>query len=173
MAIGWLAAIYWLIMSWLWAGYQLYPLTAYVPKSIHFKHINIYYVPKWHMTALDCSVFTRFWGLSVGYRLAIGWLCPKINTLQDIVIYYYVPKWHMTAINTLDCIVFTRIFSWLLAGYCLFPKFNTLQDIVIYNIITLNRTSQDTGSIFGWSGFLMTWYETPNSLFFKFEPKST
>ena len=26
-----------------------------------------------------------------GNRLAIGWLCPKINTFQDIII-YYVPK---------------------------------------------------------------------------------
>ena len=31
---------------------------------------------------LECSVLTRF--------LAIGWLWPKINTVQDIVIYIYV-----------------------------------------------------------------------------------
>ena len=31
------------------------------------------------INTLDCSVFTRFFG----YWLAIGWLCPKINALQD------------------------------------------------------------------------------------------
>ena len=39
--------------------------------------------------------------------LAIGWLCSKINTLQDMVI-YNVPKLHMNASNTLDCNAFTK-----------------------------------------------------------------
>ena len=66
-------ARFFLAISWLLAGY--------VPNSIHFKTVIYYNVPKWHMaeiTTLDCSVFTRIFG----YRLAIGWLCDKINTLQ-------------------------------------------------------------------------------------------
>ena len=58
-----------------------------------------------------------------GYQLAIGWLCPKINTLQDIVIYYNVPKLHMAAINTSDCSEFTRCFYyWMAIGWLYVPK---------------------------------------------------
>ena len=57
---------------------------------------------------------------------AIGWLCPQINTLQDIVIYYYVPMWAIAAINTLDCSVFTSCFGYQLAIGWLCPKINTL-----------------------------------------------
>ena len=53
------------------------------------------------INTFDCS------RLSAGYLLAIGCLCPKISTLQDIVI-YYVPKLHMAAITILNCSVFTR-----------------------------------------------------------------
>ena len=138
LAIGWLLAGYQLVIGWLLDGYQLaisylladhglgtgllsainwlaigWLLAGYVPKSIHFKTVIYYYVPKWHMAAINTlkgSVFTKCFG----YRLAIGLLCCKINTLQHIVIYYYVSKWHMTAINTLDNSVFTRFFgSWL------------------------------------------------------------
>ena len=78
LAIGWLSAGYWRV--------QNQDIVIY------------YYVPKWHMAAINifyCSVFMRFFG----YRLAIGWLCAKINKLQDNVI-YYIPKLHMAAINT-------------------------------------------------------------------------
>ena len=45
--------------------------------------------------------------------------------------------------------------------------------ILIYSTTPLNRTSQDTGSIFRWLGFRMIWYETPNPLFLnEFESKS-
>ena len=58
-------------------------------KIINFKlHIAI--------NTLDCSVFMRFFG----YRLAISWLCPQTNTLQDIFKYYYVPQLDMSARNT-------------------------------------------------------------------------
>ena len=93
-----------LAIGWLLAGY--------VPKSIHFKTYII--LPKVHMAAINtlgCSVFTRFLAIGwllAGYRLAIGWLCPTIITLQDIVIYYYVSKLNMDASNTLDCSGFTR-----------------------------------------------------------------
>ena len=92
-----------------------------LPSTI-LQDIVIYYVPKLHMAAintLDCSVFRRYFG----YRLAIGWPWPKINTLQDIGIYYNVPKLHMVAITTLDCSVLSRFFGyrlaigWLLAAY--------------------------------------------------------
>ena len=62
-----------------------------------------------------------FWQ-SVGSQLAIGWLYPNINTLQDIVIYNCVPNVKMDAINTLGS-VFARFFryrlaiGWLSAGY--------------------------------------------------------
>ena len=59
-----------------------------------------------------------YWVSISGYQLAIGWIWPNINTLQDIVIYYSVPKLDMPADNTLDCSVFTRLFA--MAGYC--PK---------------------------------------------------
>ena len=111
MAISYLSAIYWLATSWLSTGYG--------PKSKHIKTV-IYYVPKLDIlctkvtlaasNTLDCSVHKIF-----GYWLAIGWLWPKINTLQDIVIYYYVPKLHVAAINTLDCSVFTIFFYYQLA----------------------------------------------------------
>ncbi len=86
-------------------------------------------VPKWHMAAtntLDCSVFTRF--LAIGWLLAgyvpksidflvIGWLCPQINRLQDIVIYYYG---YWLAIGWLCPKI-----SWL----C--PLINTFQDMAV------------------------------------------
>ena len=148
LAMGWLSAIYQLAMGWRWVVYQLYMgwlwasyglamgwvRTAYgldmdLAMSWLFNTLQdlviYYYVPKLRMAAsntLDCSVFTKLlaigW-LSAGYRLAISWLWPKTNTLQDIVI-HYVPNWHMAAINTLDCSVFTRFLGYQLAiGYLL------------------------------------------------------
>ena len=75
-----------------------------------------YYTDKLHAacTTLDCNVFTRL--------LAISWLWPKINALQDTmaqnqyalrhshtgILLQYVPKMHMATINILDCGVFMR-----------------------------------------------------------------
>ena len=82
------------------------------------------------INTLDWSVFMIGFGNRPGYLLPIGWLCPKINTLQDIAIYYYVLKWHMAAINTLDWGVFTRCFGYWMGIGWLCPNINTLQDIV-------------------------------------------
>ena len=46
------------------------------------------------------SVCTTFCCLLAGYRLAIDWLWPQINTLQDIVIYYCVPRLDIATVNT-------------------------------------------------------------------------
>ena len=113
-----------MLLGWLWAAYGL---------AVSYR------------SAIYSSVYRLAMGQQwAGYRLAIGWLCLKINPLQDIVIYYtnYVPKWYKVAINTLDCSVFIRFFS-LSAGYrlafgWLCPTIRKLQDIVIYyNVLNL------------------------------------
>ena len=85
--MGWVLVGYGLAMGWLSA----------------IDLLAIGYLLAGHQLA---SGFTRF--------LAIGWLLPQINTLQEVVI-YDVPKLHMAAINTLGCSVFTRFFDYRLA----------------------------------------------------------
>ena len=104
--MGWLWArlstIYQLARDWLWAEYQLYVCWLWAGYGL----------------PMGCLWLSISW-LSDIYQLAIGWLWPKINTLQDIVIYYFIPMLDMAVSNTLDCSVFTRFLAtgWLLAGY--------------------------------------------------------
>ena len=130
LAIGWLSTIYWLPIGYLSADYWLairWPLAGY-QQAISWQLDGYWLAISW---LLSIIWLTMGW-LWAASQLSISWLHPKINTLQDIVIYNYVPKWHMAVINTLDCSVFTRFFGqrqkigWLLADYV--PKsihFNT------------------------------------------------
>ena len=200
LAIVWLSAIHWLAISWLPSGCWL-AIDWLCPKINTIQDIGTqYYVSKWHMTATntsDCSVFTRFFGyklaiswlldgywLAIGwllacYWLAIGWLCPKINTLQDIVIYDYVPNVPMAAINALCSSVFTRLFGyqlgigWLLAGYI--PKSIHLKNGNILYIPKWHMVAINTldciifTRIFGYClpiGWLLDGY-VPKSIHFK------
>ena len=56
----------------------------------------------WRGYGLSISWPSAGYGLDIGIGpKSIDWSWPKVNTLEDIVI-YYVPKSNMAAINTMD-----------------------------------------------------------------------
>ena len=128
LAQGWLWANYELAISWLWAGYWLaMTQNQYTSRHNHILCSKVAHGCNQYFGLCSRDILTISWQLagyrlaigwlSAGYQQAIGWLWPKINTLQDVVI-YYVPKWHMAAFNTLDCSVFTRFVGfWLAIGW--------------------------------------------------------
>ena len=80
-SLTWLQAILWTavcVRLFLAIGWLLAVPGCLKINTLQDIHVVInHYVPKWHMAAintLDCIVFTRFFWLSAGYQLAIGWL---------------------------------------------------------------------------------------------------
>ena len=148
LATGWLS----LTISRLFTGYQ----QAIAPNQYTSKHSHALLCTKvWHgcKSILWNGECSQDFLLLVGYRLAIDWLCPKINTCQDIAIFYYIPKWHMAAIYTLDCCVFTFVGYQLAIGW-LFPKVNTLQDIFIHYVPKLHMAAINTLNCNSFTRFL-------------------
>ena len=146
LAIGWLSAGYQMAISWVWGDYGLAMDWLWLAMDWLLAGYGLSISKVWTGYRLGMEWLWTGYGLAVGYhsaghQLAIGWISaghwlafgwpwPKINTLQDTVIYYYVPKWHMAVINPLDCSVFTSYFGyrlvigWLLAGYWLAMALN-------------------------------------------------
>ena len=103
LAIGMLLANDWLAISWWWAINGLAMGWIFADYGLAISYMLTFYwlAISWLWTGYFDWISADYWlaicYLSADYWLAISWPCPKITTIQGIVIYYCVPTLNMAA----------------------------------------------------------------------------
>ena len=117
VAMDWLWAIYWLAIGWLWDGYRLAiaqnQLEGYGPnQSTSRQSYTMYQSGMWLQSILWTVLCSQVF-------LIIGWLCPKINILQDMLYttMYQCGTWLLSILWPVVCSQDFLATGWLLAGY--------------------------------------------------------
>ena len=110
LAIDWLSAIYWLSNGYRWilAGYQQ-PISWQLVGN----RMAISWLSAMYWLTMDwpwaCYNGLALGYQSAGYRLAIGWLCPQINTLQDTYTMYQSGTWLLSILCSQAFLAISRL----------------------------------------------------------------